>query len=636
MQELQDRVQGAQWFTKMDLKNGFHLIRIREGDEWKTAFRTRYGLYKFQVIPIGLTNAPSTFQDMMNHVFSVMLDTGLLAYMDNILVYSKTRDEHDEKVKKVLERLMENGLAVSADKCVWRVQEVEFLGYVIGQEGIKMSQENVKAILSWRMPESLADTQSFLGFANFYRRFIHDYSRIARPLTELTKGEGKNWAWNKEAEAAFREVKRRFTTVPVLAHFNGEKPVIIETDTSDFAIGAVLSQRDPEGRLHPVAFHSRKFQPAEINYEIHDKELLAIVDVFKHWCRYCEGATHQVQVYSDHQNLDYFMTTKVLNHQQARWAQELPGIDFRIYYQPGSRNGKLDALSRRSEYRPERGGSENQLITMVLKKEHFAKQQALDERKGKTFICSSVRLASIPPRKWSQGFTAEVKEKGKMDKEYQQAWGLIKKEVMQERPVSDSRQAREETGDPREVSQRGRKEKKLGETLEIKNGLLYRKGMLWIPEDGKLIGTILESEHDSKIAGRMGQDKTIELIRRNFWWPGMDKRIIDYVRSCPERQKNKATRHHPYRLSSPLEHPFAPWQSIAMDFITELPKPEGCDQLWVVIDQYIKMAHFLPLPKEGKTAADLEVIFAREIGKHHGLPTDIVSDRDSRFTSETW
>jgi len=202
--------------------------------------------------------------------------------------------------------------------------------------------------------------------------------------------------------------------------------------------------------------------------------------------------------------------------------------------------------------------------------------------------------------------------------------------------VSDSWQAREETGDSRQVSQRSQKARKPGEVLEVKDGLLYRKGMLWIPEDENLIGTILESEHDSKIAGHMGQDKTIELIRRNFWWPGMDKRIIDYVRSCPECQKNKATRYHPYGLSSPLELPFAPWQSIAMDFITELPESEGCNQLWIVIDRFTKMAHFLPLPKEGKTAADLAVIFAREIWKHHRLPMDIVSDRDSRFTSETW
>jgi len=162
---------------------------------------------------------------------------------------------------------------------------------------------------------------------------------VARPLTELTKGEGKNWAWNQQAEVAFEELKRRFTTAPILAHFDTQRPVIIETDASDFAIGAVLSQRDDEGRLHPVAFHSRKFQPMEINYEIHDKELLAIVDAFKHWRRYCEGAIHQVQVFLDHQNLEYFTTTKVLNRRQARWAQELAGIDFQIYYRPGSRNG---------------------------------------------------------------------------------------------------------------------------------------------------------------------------------------------------------------------------------------------------------------------------------------------------------
>jgi len=173
----------------------------------------------------------------------------------------------------------------------------------------------------------------------------------------LTKKEaGKEWTWNPEAETAFKELKQRFTTAPVLAHFDASKLVIIETDASDFAIGAVLSQRDEENRLHPVVFHSRKFQPAEINYEIHDKELLAVVDAFKHWRQYCEGVTHQVQVYSDHQNLEYFTTTKVLNRRQARWAEELADIDFRIYYRPGTQNGKPDALSRRSEYRPEKGG----------------------------------------------------------------------------------------------------------------------------------------------------------------------------------------------------------------------------------------------------------------------------------------
>ena len=205
MQELQDRVQGAQWFTKMDLKNGFHLIRIREGDEWKTAFRTRYGLFEFQVMPFGLTNSPSTFQDMMNHVFSDMLDVGVLAYMDDILVYADTEKQHDNTIREVLRRLQRNGLAVSPEKCIWKTQEVEFLGYIIGCEVIKMSQEKVDAVLEWKTPRNLTEVQSFLGFANFYRRFIQDYSRVARPLTELTKKEqGKEWSWNLEAESASR------------------------------------------------------------------------------------------------------------------------------------------------------------------------------------------------------------------------------------------------------------------------------------------------------------------------------------------------------------------------------------------------------------------------------------------------
>jgi len=314
MQELQDRVQAAQWFTKMDLKNGFHLIRMREGDEWKTAFRTRYRLFEFQVMPFGLRTTPSTFQDMMNHVLSDQLDVGVLAYMDDILVYAKTEEEYNRLVKKVLEKLQENGLAVSPEKYVWKAQEVAFLRYVIGRDRIKMVKVKVEAELEWRTPKSLTEVQSFLGFANFYRCFIQDYSRVARPLMELTKKEKKEeWSWNQEAQAAFEELKRCFTTAPILAHFNPVKTVIIETDAYDFALRAVLSQRDEKNRLHPVAFHSQKFQPAEINYEIHDKELLAVVDAFKHWRRYCKGATHQVQVFSDHQNLEYFTTAKVLN-----------------------------------------------------------------------------------------------------------------------------------------------------------------------------------------------------------------------------------------------------------------------------------------------------------------------------------
>jgi len=306
--------------------------------------------------------------------------------------------------------------------------------------------------------------------------------------------------------------------------------------------------------------------------------------------------------------LEYFTTTKVLNRRQARWAQELAGIDFRIYYRPGTQNGKPDALSRCSEYRPEKGGVENQPITTVLGEKHF---RNLEARRGSSFIASSARMASLPERKWSPAFREKIQKAAEKDRQYQEA-------------------RKQEQAALAEPALKDRKVKE----LEWKGGLLYRKNKLWIPEEA--LQQLVESEHDTKVAGHMGQDKTIELIRRNFWWPRMNERIIDFVRSCPICQKNKAARHQPYGLSSPLELPHAPWQSIAMDFITELPTSEGCDQLWVVIDRFTKMAHFLPLRKERKTAADLAVIFAREVWRFHGLPTDIVSDQDSRFTSETW
>jgi len=176
MQELQDRVQDTQWFTKLDLKNGFNLIRIREGDEWKTTFRPRYSLYEFQVILFDLTNAPSTFQGMMNHVFSDMLDLGQITYMDDILTYGKTQKEQDGIVEETLKRLHVNGLAVSPVKCVWKAPQVEFLGYNIGRDGVRMSKEKVEAVLSWKTSGLLMEMLSFLGFANFYSQFIRDNS----------------------------------------------------------------------------------------------------------------------------------------------------------------------------------------------------------------------------------------------------------------------------------------------------------------------------------------------------------------------------------------------------------------------------------------------------------------------------
>ena len=206
MNELRDRVQGAKIFTKIDLKWGYNLIRIKEGDEWKTAFRTRYGLYEYLVMPFGLANAPATFQNMINDVLRELIDQGVVAYMDDILIYSADEKEHVRIVTDVLQLLQANGLAVAPEKCEWHVSKVEFLGYIISAEGVSMAEDKVQTLLEWAPPTNVTAVQSFLGFANFYRRFIEGFSRVCKPLTDLTK-KGIRWQWTEVAQNAFDTLK---------------------------------------------------------------------------------------------------------------------------------------------------------------------------------------------------------------------------------------------------------------------------------------------------------------------------------------------------------------------------------------------------------------------------------------------
>jgi hypothetical protein len=279
---LLERINGARFFTKIDLRGAYNLVRIRPGDEWKTAFRTRYGHFEYTVMPFGLTNAPAVFQHMANDIFRDLLDDCLIIYLDDLLVYSKTQEEHDSHVLLVLKRLREHGLYAKLEKCSFGCNQVEFLGYIISSEGISMDPAKVRTVVEWQTPRSVRDVQCFLGFANFYRKFIQDYSKIVLPLTQLTR-KGQPFIWSEETDMAFESLKKAFTSAPILAHVDPEKPFIIEADASDFALGSILSQQGNDEKLHPMAFHSRKFDTAEINYEIHDKELLAI------WILLCNG-----------------------------------------------------------------------------------------------------------------------------------------------------------------------------------------------------------------------------------------------------------------------------------------------------------------------------------------------------------
>ena len=244
MTELRERVAGATVFTKLDLKDGYHLIRIRKGDEWKTAFRTRYGHYEYGVMPFGLVHAPATFQAMMNTILREFLDHGVGVYLDDILIYSKSLEDHKALIKKVLARLERHDLAISLKKSVSHVDTLEFLGYIVGKDGVTMSKKKVESILSWKAPRSVKDVQIFIGLENFCRRFIENFSKVCKPITDTlkTKGDKKLWSWGPEKDKAFEGLKQRFTSAPILAHFYPDRKRVIETDASDFALECILSQ----------------------------------------------------------------------------------------------------------------------------------------------------------------------------------------------------------------------------------------------------------------------------------------------------------------------------------------------------------------------------------------------------------
>jgi len=307
-------------FTKMDLRWGYNNVRIKEGDEWKAAFTTPEGSFEPTVMFFGLTNSPATFQAMMNELLRDLINTGKVAvFIDDVIIGTEAEEGHDELVAEVIKRLEENDLYVKPEKCKWRVSEVEFLGVIIGPEGIKMEEGKVKGVLEWPTPQCVKDVQKFLGLANDYRQFIEGFATVARPLHDLVKKD-KKWEWTEKEEKAFKELKGRFTKEPVLAAPDIDKKMRVEVDASDYATGGVLSMECEDGLWRPVAFLSKLLNETERNYEIHDKEMLAIIRGLEAWRHLLEGAQSKFEIWTDHKNLEYFMKAQKLNRRQARWA----------------------------------------------------------------------------------------------------------------------------------------------------------------------------------------------------------------------------------------------------------------------------------------------------------------------------
>uniref|UniRef100_A0A3P9KPU5 Gypsy retrotransposon integrase-like protein 1 n=2 Tax=Oryzias latipes TaxID=8090 RepID=A0A3P9KPU5_ORYLA len=545
-----DSVQVANIFTKLDLRNAYHLVRVREGDEWKTAFNTPLGHYEYLVMPFGLTNAPAIFQRLVNDVLRDFLNRFVFIYLDDILIYSNNPVEHRHHVRLVLERLLENKLFVKSEKCEFHVDSVAFLGYILEAGQIKPDPSKLRAVSEWEVPQSRKKLQQFLGFANFYRRFIRNYSSIAAPLTQLTSIKVP-YVWNNAADSAFHELKELFTSAPILIQPDPHKQFIVEVDASDSGVGAVLSQREsPSGKLKPCAFFSRKLNPAERNYDVGNRELLAIKLALEEWRHWLEGAEQPFIVWTDHKNLAYLRSAKRLNSRQARWCLFFDRFNFTITYRPGSKNGKPDALSR--------------------------KYSTTDGSATPPIIPDSLFVGNLT---WD------------IEARVQQAQG--------EKP--------DNTNCP--------------------------PGTLFVPD--RLRSDVITWGHSSKIACHGGVRRTLMLLKRRFFWPSMESDVREYVSACTTCARAKSSNSPPAGHLHPLSTPSRPWSHIAVDFVTGLPPSHGYTVIFTIIDRFSKSAHFIPL-SQLPTATETAQILINFVFRHHGIPSDIVSDRGPQFTSQVW
>ncbi|KAI3797433.1 hypothetical protein L1987_32690 [Smallanthus sonchifolius] len=337
--DLFDKLQGASWFSKIDLRSGYHQLKVREEDIPNTAFRTRYGHFEFRVMSFGLTNAPAAFMDLMNRVCRPMLDRSVIVFIDDILNYSKNEGDHACHLKEVLEALMREKLYAKFSKCAFWLREVQFLGHVINPNGIMVDPAKIMTVRDWDIPKTPTEIRSFLGLAGYYRRIIQDFSKIASSLTKLTRKE-VNYEWGSTQDEAFKKLKEKLTQAPVLALPEGNEDLVVYSDASGQGLGCVLMQR---GRV--IAYASRQLKVHEVNYPTHDLELAAVVFALKIWRHYLYGV--KFTIYSDHKSLKYFFEQKELNMRQRRWLELLKDYDCEIIYHPGKANVVADALSRK-------------------------------------------------------------------------------------------------------------------------------------------------------------------------------------------------------------------------------------------------------------------------------------------------
>lgn len=673
LEESFSALTGSRWFSVLDLKSGYYQIEVEEADKAKTAFVTPLGFWEFNRMPQGVTNAPSTFQRLMEKCMGDLHLKDVLVFLDDLIIFSETLDEHERRLVKVLHRLREYGLKLSLEKCKFAQTSVRYLGHVVSEKGVETDPEKVSALKSWPTPRTLRELRSFLGFSGYYRRFISGYATIAKPLNDLTRGyiparrsipkhtstptglDAKHpfgERWTPKCQTAFETLIERLTTAPVLGFANPKLPYILHTDASTTGLGAALYQ-EQDGQLRVIAYASRGLSASESRYPAHKLEFLALKwSVTEKFHDYLYGSTFVV--ITDNNPLTYILTSAKLDAASHRWLAALSTYNFKLQYRAGRQNLDADALSRRphSHTSDEHLQKEWNLIRQFAQ-EHCTDEAAEISQEVVATICLSSLVRSSPCSAAvspvtlveSMGVSADVMPEGFANETLHglpvipSLSSLDLKEKQREDPCIREVIYQIETGT--KVPPTAKNElpdlaillRELNR-LELHDDVLYRRRQdgeqtvfqLVLPET--LRPTVLNALHCDM--GHMGIERTLDLIRSRFFWPRMASNVETKIKTCPRCVRRKAL---PERAAQLVNiKTTRPLELLCMDYLSIEPDKSNIKDVLVLTDHFTKYA--VAIPTANQKARTVAKCLWENFIVHYGIPERLHTDQGPDFESK--